>query len=252
MIKKKVGIFVPVYHRDNKTKKSISSLLETEARDTSIEIELSIYIGINGASQELLSYIEEKKQEFLNKGMRYEVFKSKTNIGKPKIVNIMVECLATEIDYVISYDSDMIVTDPYWVLKFVKIFESYKGDKKIGALCSQQSGNCCHVLDKDPFIYTAGDFTLITRAGNEGVAGGVLVTPFSIWESLGGYMAHRVYASDDAHYALSCANNNLLMAVVKEIEVYHPFEDDSGYVDWKARAARDLLMPEELGGYFLS
>lgn len=39
------------------------------------------------------------------------------------------------------------------------------------------------------------------------------------------------------------------MAVVNEIEVFHPFEEDPGYADWKVRACRDQLKPEEKDGY---
>jgi GT2 family glycosyltransferase len=91
---KKVGIFIPVYHRDKKVKDSINSLLLTSTQC----IEVFVYIGINGASPELLRYLEDIKEEFTEKGIHYEIFISKTNIGKPKIVNLMVECIATEID----------------------------------------------------------------------------------------------------------------------------------------------------------
>lgn len=245
MIKKKVGIFVPVYHRDNKTKKSISSLLETEAKD----IELYVYVGINGASPELIVYLEEIKQDFLIKGINYNVFKSKTNIGKPKIVNLMVECIAVEVDYIISFDSDMIVSDPDWIIKFIEIFETYTGDKKIGALCAQQTGNCCHVLDKDPYEIKVGKYTLRYRHGNEGSAGGVLMTHFTTWNMLNGYRAFSKYGSDDGHMALDLANNDLIMPVVLEIELFHPFEENLGYADWKVRSIRGELSQEEESGF---
>jgi len=248
MIKKKVGIFIPVYHRANKVKDSLNSLLLTNIKN----IELFIYVGVNGASPDLMEYIDSIKQDFVNKDIQYEVFKSKTNIGKPKIINIMVECIAVEIDYVISFDSDMIVTDPDWVLKFIEVFETYIGDKKIGALCSQQTGNCCHVLDKDPFEIKVGEFTLRYRHGNEGSAGGVLITQFTTWDMLNGYRAFSKYGSDDGHMALDLSNNDLIMPVVLEIELFHPFEENSGYADWKVRACRGQLKPEELDGYFFT
>jgi hypothetical protein len=150
---------------------------------------------------------------------------------------------------IISYDSDIIVTDPDWILKFVKIFENYKGEKKIGALCAQQTGNCCHVLDKDPYEIKVGKFSLVGRQGNEGSAGGMLIIQRSIWEMLNGYRAFSKYGSDDGHMALDLANNNLIMPVVLEIEVFHPFEENPGYIDWKVRAIKGKLTQEEEIGF---
>lgn len=241
-----VGIYVPIYHRYDYVIRSLSSLIETDISD----LKVSFNFGINGADSHLRGFLVDLYNELHTRGITTRVTSPVQNIGKPKIINDLVTDTIPKPDYIVSYDSDIIVTDKLWLKKVLEIFTLYQGEKPLGAVCPNQTVNCCHILDKDPIEYLAGPYSLHTRAGNEGVAGGVLVTPYKIWEQLGGYEAHRVYASDDGHYALSCATNNLLMAVALNISVEHPFEHDPKYSDWKQRAARDLLADDEKKGFY--
>jgi membrane peptidoglycan carboxypeptidase len=72
---------------------------------------------------------------------------------------------------------------------------------------------------------------------------------YFVWKQLGGYTAHRIYGSDDGHYALSCSQNNMIMAMIKEATCYHPYEDDQGYITWKRKAIANQLQEEELEGF---
>jgi hypothetical protein len=241
-----VGIYVPIYHRNDYVMRSLSTLIETDISDLNV----SFNFGINGADSHLRSFLVDIYNELHTRGIMIRVTSPAVNIGKPKIINELVEVTIPKPQYIVSYDSDIVVTDKLWLKKVLEVFTLYQGDTPLGAVCPQQTGNCCHVLDKDPIEYVAGPYPLASRAGNEGVAGGVLVTPYKVWQQLGGYEAHRVYASDDGHYALSCANNNLLMAVALNISVEHPHEKDPKYSDWKQRAARDLLADDEKKGFY--
>lgn len=164
----------------------------------------------------------------------------------------MVSTIANEthLDYVLSYDSDMVVEDELWLAKYVDAFEQFLYWSDLGALAAQQSGECCHIMDKDPIRYKSQDFNYVTRAGNEGVAGGALLTPYHVWRTIGGYHAHRIYASDDGHYALSCAQRGLLMCIVNEVVLRHPENDDPAYSAWKHRAVADKLSEDERLGFY--
>jgi len=251
-----VGIFVPVYHREDKVVESVKSLLATDALWTRgglpERVSMRIMVGVNGASKSLTRFLARPDglEKFRYKFGDYRLYKPPTNMGKPKIVNRMVEDMAagTHMDYVLSYDSDMVARDPLWLLRMLEAYRSHPMWRDLGALSANQEGGCCHVLDKDPVRWEGGGYSYTSRAGNEGVAGGALLTPYHTWRAIGGYTGHRIYASDDGHYALECARRNLLMCVVNEVSLYHPPGDDREYIEWKHRALTDTLGEDELRG----
>lgn len=247
-----IGIFIPVYHRDDKVRACINSLLDMEKVEG---LHTRVMIGINGASYILRDWlINDIRDKANERWSSYETCDFCGNIGKPEAINKLVKLATTDrrLDYVVSCDSDMVAKDPRWLAKLVEAFELFPEWKDLGCLSTEQSGERCHVLDKDPFTYRSldGRYTYVTRAGNEGVAGGCLITPYHVWRTLGGYHAHRLYASDDGHFALSCAQHNLLMCVVNEVVLEHPRGDDPGYSSWKHRALSDTLKDEEKKGYY--
>lgn len=251
-----VGIFVPVYHREDKVVESIKSLLATDVlwgkSGVPERVSMQVMVGVNGASKSLMKFLANPPglERFKYTFGDYRIYKAPRNVGKPRIVNDMVVDLAgtVHMDYVLSYDSDMVAKDPLWLLRMLEAFRMFPMWRDLGALSANQAGECCHVIDKDPVKWTAGRYSYTSRAGNEGVAGGVLLTPYHVWRTIGGYTAHRIYASDDGHYALECARRNLLMCVVNEVELYHPPGDDQEYIEWKRRAVANRLFPEEYEG----
>ena len=257
-----VGIFVPVYHRDDKVKASIESLLRTKVLGFSSGgmpwcVQMHVMVGINGASDELRNFLVSPPgaKKMIYSFGDYRIYAPSRNLGKPKIVNDMVKDMAyrTHLDYVISFDSDMVIEDDGWLLKMVEAFGAFPKWADLGALSTNQTGACCHVLEPDPIRFESnwtghGYYSYTTRAGNEGVAGGTLMVPYHIWRAIGGYTAHRIYASDDGHFALECARRDLLMCVVNEVGLFHPPGDDQSYIEWKRRACTNSLSEEEAEG----
>jgi len=244
-----VGLFIPVYHRDDKVRACFESLLKTDKTC----VEWHVAVGFNGGSDELRYYLEMEvpRRDYPWDG--YEFVSYNTNIGKPEMVNRLVKRMANCVllDYVLSYDSDMIAEDPRWLLNFVEAFEDNPKWADTGALAAQQMGNCCHVLN-DKVIHTRGNrhYTYISVPNNEGIAGGAILTPYHVWRTLGGYLANRIYGADDAHYALALHQHNLLMSVVDEVKLIHPHGDDQAYSQWKLRAVKDALSADELKGHY--
>jgi len=253
-VKNRVGIFIPVYFREDLAKKCLLSLLRTNFNKLSVYL----YIGINGASKDfknnfLVDYMRENNgKKFAHIG----VWNLNKNEGKPKIINEMVSNASCEIDYVVSMDSDMVTIDSMWLLNFIRVFHEYRqynpDTRPLGALCANQTGHNVHLVKTMPghFNLKVGDFTLWSTPHNDGVAGGVLMTPLNVWNHLKGYSAHNIYGSDDGHYVRDCDLKGLLMAYVDEIKLYHPMNKDMEYADWKQRAAHNKLKEEERNGFF--
>ena len=247
-----VAVCIPIYHRDQKVVDCCTESLDIRTKSEAYQLDVTIAIGVNGASESLKTYLEGLKEPLEARGYHYCLYQPPFNLGKPKMVNRLVEDVVAggPVDYVVSMDSDMVVKDHDWLLKFVEILENAHLDMSIGALSANQTGECCHLLDEDPVIRTYKKYHLIGRIGNNGIAGGLLVVPYTVWEKIGGYRSHRKYASDDGHLCLDCANNELIVCMVKEIYAYHPKEDDTGYIEWKQRAVRDQLSGDEKIGYY--
>jgi hypothetical protein len=244
---KKIGIFTPIYHRNDDVEKFLFSMIFSDFGSH----EVSLNIGINGADSFLRYFLDSYATKLLGPFKAIRVFDAESNIGKPRIINEMVADQISQgpLDFIVSIDSDFVLMQSDWLIKMVSVYESFDHPVKLGALCSNQKGQNCHVLDKDPIIYPVNGCKVITRAGNEGVAGGLLMSRGSTWEEIGGYHAHRLYASDDGHYALSCAQRGYVMGMLEEVSFYHPFSNDPGYDQWKQRATKDALSTEEQSGY---
>jgi hypothetical protein len=246
-----VGLFIPVYHREAKVRACFDALVRMH-QDR--RVDLHVRVGFNGGSPTLFEYINDGVP--MGWCDSYAVCNPGGNTGKGAIVNRMVSELAdfVRVDYVISLDSDIIVRAPYWVERFVDAFLTCPRWKDLGGLSAQQDGECCHVLTNNPETFDSAmkvyNYTVVPE--NEGVAGGAILTPYHVWRTLGGYRAHRIYASDDADYMLACAQHNLLIPVVNNdvVTVFHPPGDDPEYRGWKLRAAREKLSLDETNGFY--
>ena len=246
-----VGIFIPIYFREELVKKCLLSLAKSKFTYGN-SLKVFLCIGINGASKEFKEgFLKEYVDKYKGTLFTYiKVFDVGVNLGKPKMINHMTE-ICSDFTHMVSMDSDMELVDPDWLYKFLKVFHDYKGEQRIGALCSNQTGYGVHTATKYKFMkYKTGDFTLIATLKNVGIAGGVLITPNNIWKKIGGYQAYSVYGSDDGCYAADCFNRHWIMAYVEEIKFYHPNEDNMDYAQWKLRATEDKLSDSELDGHF--
>jgi hypothetical protein len=249
-----------VYHRDEKVINCFNALKDTVIPDG---WRVHTFVGFNGGSPELKNYLVswEGKLRFFDtiNPAFYQVLDYGENLGKPAIVNRMVDSMADSVpfNYVLSYDSDLVAQDPEWLWKFVEAFEFFPKWKDLGALSAQQTGHCCHVL-KNSTSYSGSNYSESRYAGytyqsvprNEGIAGGAILTPYHVWRTIGGYLANRIYGADDAHYALALHQHNLLMCVVDQVSLYHPPGDDPAYSEWKQKACRDGLSGDELKGFY--
>jgi len=250
-MKRSVGIFIPVYYRKDSVKRSIESLASTTLKADAFQIRACVYVGVNGAGKELNHFLNTVARKILEAaGFEYVVRDWGKNVGKPATVNSLVKLHRSHstLDYIVSYDSDIVITDKMWLIKFIDAFEKWQGPKQLGALAADQTGHNCHVI-KRPVSYKAGSYNIVSQEGNFGIAGAVIFTPTKVWDLVGGYKAHRIFASDDGHFVRACYKHKLIMGVLKEVSVLHPTDKNTNYTDWKFRAARDQLKPDEMQGF---
>lgn len=256
-----VGICIPIYYREEKVKDSLESILNTDLSGSYYKISAQLHFGINGCSEEfhfwLYSDLIPRAQA---KGFTCSLYdKWGTNLGKPEAVNRMVAHMETggAPKYIVSFDSDIVVTQNNWLYKLIEAYESYNGIDRIGALCPNQTEECCHTLEH-PKIHDWGsrdkavhNHSVRYAPGNHGVAGGVLFTPYRIWSGNKGYKAHRKYASDDGHYAQSLwLHGQYYMAVLDSVSVRHPGGDDVAYSNWKRQIIEKNLDNKDIKDFF--
>jgi len=248
-----IGMFIPVYHREDKVRRCFESLLEKLQVPEGAN--LHVRVGYNGGPPVLKEYLTTEVPARLNKRLpgstSYEVYEPGRNLGKPKIVNHMATTLAakTPINWVLSFDSDLVLVDSF-LDRLLEAYAAFPEPKRLGALSANQLEGNCHRLTAAPVVFSSGKYTYVTQDRNQGVAGGALLTPYHVWKSLGGYRAHRVYASDDGDYTEALAIHNLLICMVKEVAVVHPHPalEDPAYFEWKRKAVQNSLSQEEAEG----
>src|SRR5574343_95573 len=212
MNKIKILLAMPIYNRELLALNSIRSIVEMTNIDKSFEVTLAL--GINCMDEMLDTFI---------------------------------------IEYIISIDSDMICVDPEWLKKMVFVYYKYNqnpsknrsdgSSRLLGSLCANQIGLNCHAISpKDPRrveLHVEDKFTLISHLAGDGVAGGVLMSDINTWKRVKGYNGSKLYATDDGHYNRDCHINNQVVAYLKEVSFYHPFEFKDDYRLWKDKIVQE-------------
>ena len=249
----KVGIFIPIYFREDLVKKSLTDLLKTNFG----RLEVFLCLGVNGCSKKFRKELDMYKKYYEKRFTFIKIFDEPKNIGKAKIINKMTE-ECSNFDYMVSMDSDMQVIDSAWLTKFLTVFNMCHTIMRgqLGALCANQIGENVHLTEVEGIGRASRkiskDYTIVTAKNNNGVAGGVLVTSRDIWRRVGGYKADSIFGSDDGDFMKSCHAIKKIVAYVEEIKFYHPISDDDNYHDWKVRACDGELKDDESQGYFES
>lgn len=264
----KILVAIPIYYREEISLNCIMSLLDTTVVPDGLSVTVSV--GINVASDDLKNILRELEAKQGYKNVRIEITDFGQNLGKPTVVNKLSE--GKDFDYLVSLDGDMICVQPRWLINMISVYQSYNRNPsisattggmpfnpKLGALCGNQFGRSCHAIDETkPFvkIKNVGSFTIVSTLGNGGIAGGILMTDYASWNSIGGYDSKTVYGGDDGYYCGQCHGKKKIVAYVKEIGFYHPYEINKQYQDWKIRAVAMInkngpgLKPEEMKGFF--
>jgi hypothetical protein len=245
MERKRIGIFISVYHNIDKFKNCMDSLLSSDLSNHDV----AIFVGFNGGYEDAADYILEVNESLKSTPIIFHTVLPSANIGKGKLINLMSN-YCENLDYLVSVDGDIEFTCVNWLDLFIESYDVIE-DHRVAALAPNQLGHHCHLFNSDFKIENLSNgFHFAYNKGNCGTAGGLFFIPIAVWKELGGYKGHRVYASDDGNLCYDANLKGYRVGVIPEIEVFHPFETDQKYIDWKLRCARNQLKDEEKNGYF--
>lgn len=241
-------MILPIYFREEDTNNCLDSLAKTDTQGLS----LTIVLAVNGSTETQLDQIKERvSSRGLISGAPTKITMFPGNPGKGVSVNRVVEEESKEhkFDFILSLDSDMVVTDSSWLVHLVSDFHLASKSHNLGALACDQSGQCCHVPDS-PIMYNYNGRDFVGSRKNQGQAGGCLLIKADVWYQLKGYRAFRVYGSDDGHLMEDLNTKGWVCLIDKGVSLYHPFQNDMAYCDWKRRACVGALTDKEKGGFF--
>ena len=240
-----VRICLPVYFHTQKVKSCIASLL---ACTPSSEMLVEVCIGVNGADPELKSFLSTI--DISGTGIdSLTVTYFGRNIGKGACVNSLAKSFeGSSSGFIISMDSDIVVKDTNWLPGLIRAYRVSHMYEIVGGIAADQEGQCCHV-DSGYAAITYDGVHFRKYDGNNGVAGGLLLIPSRVWESVGGYRAHNLYGSDDGHFGQDCACRGMSVLLCKSVVVFHPSEENPDYAQWKVRSVRNTLQDQEKQGF---
>lgn len=176
------------------------------------------------------------------------------NIGKAKAINLLVNKLNEKYvikddDLIFSLDSDITITNP----NFFKILEEcYKlfDKNKICCLVCNQIGN--NLTKRNlAFLNFNNIFNYFIPSEGFGyqIAGGGIIIPYKHWKAIKGYdetlgvnKTANIYSGADGRIMYNIfMKTDLSICLIKELEVFHPFDTDEGYKKWKEQQHKDML-----------
>ena len=173
------------------------------------------------------------------------------NIGKAAALNLLVSKIPdiTRYDILINLDSDIVLTKPDFLDSVKRIWELAK--TKVSCLVCFQTGNS---LFARQFAWTAsasGDFNYFCpkEGYGKGIAGAGLIMEYDSWSKVGGYVSDcaingtsPIYSTDDGFLMVKLWRiANLPICVVKELEIYHPPEENADYQNWKNKVHQEVI-----------
>ena len=229
-MKKKVNIYCPTYHRFEKTKNSIKSIVKSVQMSSH---DVMLYVVDNNSPQAMREWLEAQKETNVSVELLDQ------NIGKGQAVNL-AHSKARKSDYVISIDSDIVnkrMTN--WIDMFVEAMEI---DNSWGLLaCDFKEGLNVHLV-KDLNKIEAINEKYTIRHGSDGIGGCVLIMRSNEFTDVGGYTNEDIYNGDDGY--LICSVKNKLKkkcGICEQVVLFHPIPDDGlekEYQQWKFKKSK--------------
>lgn len=221
---KKVNIYCPTYHRFEKTKYSILSIIESVGFSSN---DVHLYIVDNDSPEEMREWLAVHSCD----NVTVELLKE--NIGKGSAVNKMHE-QARGADYIISVDSDLInKREINWIDMFVEVMET---DDRWGLIaCDFQEGLNVHLVKTLKEKTTVGKYTI--KHGSRGIGGCALIMKHNDFTKIGGYTNPDIYNGDDGFLIQSVVVHLQKKAgICEQAILYHPHPNEgleSEYQKWK-------------------
>lgn len=163
----------------------------------------------------------------------------RNNIGKSKAINEEVkkfsDCtIINKSDLIFSMDSDLQILNPNFFTEVERIWNLVHN--RVSCLVCWQEGNSLY--KREICFYDSGkgfNYFVPKEGYGHGIAGGGIITNKENWDLVGGYRENcGLFGGDDGFLMLDLYNKtNKPICVIKELNVFHPFNDDIKYRAWK-------------------
>ena len=232
---KSVNIYLPTYHRLEKTKASLKSII----KDVQLsKYDVKIYIGDNSPNfPEMREWLKTLESEDVI------VHYGDKNLGKSGMVNYLYKN-SRKCKYLFSIDSDMIVDKG---TNFVDnmLFHLTRLEN-CGLVSSNQLECSQHWIGRTVEVVNRQGMNVGYSEDGIGVAGGCVCLRSSDWEKVGMYRnGHDIYTGDDGiltHNIKKMLSKYVYISM--DCSLVHPFpgEEEKGYTEWKGESwKRDQL-----------
>lgn len=224
----KINIYTPTYHRIEKTKRSLNSIISSLSLSSH---DVVLYIGDNNSPQEMKEWLRSLASN------KVSIYFSEKNVGKAAIINHL-HSIARKCDYVVSIDSDMVVPEEQQK-KWLDTMVDALNKTAVGMIATHQLEGCCHVMNTMTERSISGYKLLLS---NGGIAGGCIMMPTPYFDAIKGYHVLDVYNGDDA--LIMRKTREMLrknVAILPEVALIHPHEDNKAYQQWKLSKAYGKL-----------
>ena len=234
----KINLYLATYHRMEKTKKSLRSIVEDVKLSKN---DIKVYIGDNSPNfPEMREWLREFEED--NKDLVSVHFGEK-NIGKSGMVNHLYEN-SRDCDYLFSIDSDMVVSKE---TNFVDEMIFYLTRlENCGLISSNQSDCCQHWFGKSIDVITRQGLKVGFSEDGIGIAGGCVCLRSDDWEKIGKYKeGHDIYTGDDGiltHNIGKILGKYVYVSMDCTLDHPSPGEEEKEYTEWKGKSwQRDQL-----------
>ena len=230
-IDKSVNIYLPTYHRLEKTKTSLESII----RDVQLsKYDVKIYIGDNSPNfPEMRQWLKTLENE------NVIVHLGDKNLGKSGMVNHLYKN-SRKCRYLFSLDSDMVVEEG---TNFVDnmLFHLTRLEN-CGMVSSNQLECSQHWIGKTVEVINKNGMNVGYSEDGVGIAGGCVCLRSADWEKIGMYReGHDIYTGDDG--ILTYNIKKILgkyVYISMDCSLIHPFpgEEEKDYTQWKGESWR--------------
>lgn len=143
-------------------------------------------------------------------------------------------------DIVLSLDSDITLLTEDFFSKLADFWMTLKG--RVSCVVCQQLGNSLFKR-KMNWRDSGKGFSYFADPLGSGIAGGAISTTFRHWKMVNGYETGRgLYGGNDGQLMLNLHQKlGLPVCVIRELMVFHPYEENHEYMTWKREAHRQQI-----------
>jgi glycosyltransferase involved in cell wall biosynthesis len=240
-----INVLMATYHRDKLLKETLSCL---DAQiDRGEDIHIFIFDNASDTSViHLLNNFKCKHKDLVTMHL------NKRNIGKSKALNSFIRDINAK-DVVCSFDSDLIIErtierDNISGMFFTEganlVTNGPKGGKIPSIVVPDQTGNGQHLVRKEWKNTGLKIEEHIESNFGLNIAGGCLFVKGNTFKNIGGYRENRgMFGGDDGYLLLDVSKHEKApVHLYKNLVVFHPFDENDAYKDWKRTALVHQLM----------